>query len=784
MTNLAEALVLVQNLLEQNKLVALVGANLLSSNDNHKIHQATEINQATISFDETFSDYRTVDGIASILFSTEQFSANNQSYVYAWLKGFACTSSFTNSSLADSARTALQNANVDAQNIGLLEVSALADKTLAKIESEALLNAYASTLSLHTAISCARSVTGEGAGFSQVVGLLRTVIALQQRYIPAITDWQQPKTTELSAWQASSFYLATQSRPWYPETDGSAHFAAYSCLSTTFDSHHYCHLILQENKLELAGHKHPSADIRKNGFIACSDLYLVLVSGENEQALLNNLRQVKQRPESLNEIAQDCFAQVNKANKASNSSSDDKLTYTIALISESKEELLKEIQLAEKGVVNAFSNKKDWFTPKGSFFTAVPVISVPASPLPVNSLSVKKAQNNTGRATGSEDEDSQNVAFLYPGIGATYLGIGRDLFHLFPGIHQDVANLADDIGASLKDTLLNPRSVIRHDLKMLKQLGLDLRGNLADIAEAGVGFACVLTKVFENVFKIKADFATGYSMGEVSMYAALGAWQQPGLMSARLAESETFNHRLCGDLLTLREHWGLSADASGNDDGEPIWETYTVKATIEQVEQAVTDEDRVYCTIINTPDSLLLAGYPQACERVIKKLGLSAIPLNMANAIHSSPAEKEFSDMIQLYTMDVTQRLKTKMYSSSCYLPIPQMSKAIAHSVAKCLCDRVDFPRLINIMHDKGARIFIEMGPGRSLCSWVEKTLAYESVIRAQEKPRVTVPVNVKGTSDELTYIRAIAKLVSHGVKLELDTLFNGSIVVKKATKA
>ena len=101
------------------------------------------------------------------------------------------------------------------------------------------------------------------------------------------------------------------------------------------------------------------------------------------------------------------------------------------------------------------------------------------------------------------------------------------------------------------------------------------------------------------------------------------------------------------------------------------------------------------------------------------------------------------------------------------------MSKAIAHSVAKCLCDRVDFPRLINTMHDKGARVFIEMGPGRSLCSWVDKMLG-------DEKSHVAVPVNAKGTSDELTYFRAIAKLVSHGIKLDLNRLFNGSIIVKK----
>jgi PfaB family protein len=733
-SSLAKALQQIDVLIAQNALVALVG---VSDKQNE-----TDASQklATISFDQAFAGYQPCQGVAALLFAPVNFVQANSNYVYSWLKGFSA-----GNDVEAVIACALDNAQVNATAIDLLEVSALADERNSLLEAQGLLASYALNNALNTAISCARSVTGEGEGFSQVLGLLRTVVALQQRYIPAITDWQQPLADKLANWQNSSFYLPTESRPWYPNQDGSAHIAAYSCLAANDD---YCHVVLAENKITLAGEKHPSTDIRDNGFIACSDAHLVLITGDSEQHLLTKLAEIEDKLIASNEcnsdivkkIASNCFEQFNNT----------VASHTISLLCESKEELAKEIQSAKSGIPVALSKQEEWRTPKGSFFTPVPVNKAPT----------------TGEATGEN-----NISFLYPGIGATYVGLGRDLFHLFPEIHQDVANLADDIGASLKDTLLNPRSIIRPDFKTLKQLDLNLRGKLADIAEAGVGFACVFTKVFENVFKVKADFATGYSMGEVSMYAALGAWQQPGLMSARLANSDTFNQRLCGDLLTLREHWGLPEPSQTNN--ELIWETYTIKATLDEVIAASEGEERVYCTIVNTPDSLLLGGYPADCLRVIKQLGVRAMPLNMANAIHSAPAKIEYNDMVELYTMDVTERLKTKMYSSSCYLPVPQMSKAIAHSVAKCLCDRVDFPRLINTMHDKGARVFIEMGPGRSLCSWVDKMLG-------DEKSHVAVPVNAKGTSDELTYFRAIAKLVSHGIKLDLNRLFNGSIIVKK----
>lgn len=758
--SLAKALVQIDLLVSQNNLVALVGVNLDEHLSGQSASESELSSPATISFDQNFNGYQACNGIAALLFSSVSFAQENNSYVYSWLKGFAVSEGSSDDDIQATTQSALQNAEVKPLDIGLIEVSALADDKLALAESAALIASYGQEEALTTAISCARSVTGEGKGFSQVLGLLRTVIALQQRYIPAISDWQQPQEDELEQWQASNFYLPTESRPWYPHVDGSEHIAAFSCLSfedTLADKNDYCHVILAENKVVDSSEKHPANDIRHNGFIACSDLQLVLITGNDQQALLTRLTaleaELERNQASIHEIALDYYDYY--------LSTAAECAYTASLLCESKTELLKEIQLAKAGIVSAFSSDNainEWRTPKGSYLSATPV--------------------NT-------DDNTNNVTFLYPGIGATYVGLGRDLFHLFPQIHQDVANLADDIGASLKDRLLNPRTIIRPDFKALKQLDLNLRGNLADIAEAGVGFACVFTKVFENVFDVKADYATGYSMGEVSMYAALGAWQQPGLMSARLANSDTFNHRLCGELLTLREHWGLDNLVENTDD-ELIWETYTIKATLDEVITASEGEERVYCTIINTPDSLLLAGYPADCLRVIKKLGVRAMPLNMANAIHSAPANKEYDDMVELYTMDVMPRLKTKMFSSSCYLPVPQLSKAIAHSVAKCLCDRVDFPRLINTMHDKGARVFIEMGPGRSLCSWVDKILDFtaassvDSSIDSANKARVAVPVNAKGTSDELTYLRAIAKLISHGVKLDLQTLFTGSIIVAK----
>lgn len=674
--------------------------------------QSRKQGKANISFAEDFEGYGKAAGAAGLVLCDETASLKHGWKAYATISGFAAADD-----VSIACHQAIDESMVPVNLIRYVETSALEDAQKRDAEMQGLIRAYRSDKLHHTAIGSLRSVTGEGGAFSELAGLLKAVLVLHQRYYPGIIDWQKPAA---EAWRKSPFYMPADSRPWFPDADGKPMMAAYSCMSRDA----YCHFVLVENQ---------ALGNRSNGYLASSDLVMIPLSAAGKKALLSKLDTLEknnQQGRAIKQLARDAYQQFAARSQR----------YCLCLLAESAEELAREISLARDGIEQAFADHGEWKTPRGSYFSAEPV--------------------------GGDND----VAFLYPGIGATYVGLGREIFHLFPEIYQPVAALAEDIGASLKDEILNPRTIERPGFREIKALDHALRNNLADIAECGVGFACVFTKIFEEVFKLNADFATGYSMGEVSMYAALGCWKEPGVMSERLARSDTFNHRLTGELQTLRQHWDLPPAKEGEI--EQLWETYTLKATPEEIAEAAMDEDRVYTTIINTPDSLVIGGYPEACQRVIKKLGVRAMPLDMPNAIHSEPAFKEYQHMEALYTLETTERIPTKLYSSSCYLPVPQRSKAIANSIAKCLCDPVDFPRLINTMYDKGARVFIEMGPGRSLCSWVEKILKHDDI-----KPHVSVPVNAKGTSDELTIMRAVAKLVSHRVPLDLTKLYYGTLL-------
>ena len=713
-TRFADALTLSRELINrQDSAVLIVAANLYDGSSKQV--------QPTFSFDQEFKEYGQNSGVACVLLSSEHFALQHHNYIYSYLNSFVVTDNL--SRIEQSIEQSFAESVISSEDISSIEVSACADPALLTLEENGLLNAYRNDLTLLSSLSCIKSVVGENGPLSELLGFLNVVFALYLRYRPAVQGWSAPQDELLADWLQSPFYLLNSCAPVFPNRDDSPRYMAYSCLAA--DS--YAHIILQEND---------DNQVHRNGYNANSDLSLFILSGDIQAELIVQLKELDSalNNNDIKTLAKECYQ---------NSLHRGDAKFRAVLLAESAQQLAKEIALALTGIADAFVDCKDWKTPQGSYFCVNPC----ADP---------------------------KTCFLYPGIGATYLGLGQDLMYLFPQTYPGVQKLLNDSNGRLKAELLTPRSVTRLGFKELQQHDLALRSNLADIAECGVGYACVFTQIFSDILNIKADFAAGYSMGEVSMFAALNCWKNPGQMSARLSDSQTFNERLSGELKTVRALWALPTVAEGGE--KQVWESYNIKGRVEEVEDAIGEDERVYITLINTPDSLVIAGYPADCLAVAKRLGVRAIALNVHNAIHCEVACQHYQQMIELYSMELAERISTKLYSSSCYLPVPFSKKAISVSIAKCLCEQVDFPRLINAQVEQGASLFIEMGAGRSLCTWTDKILAENST----QESCMTVAVNAKGSDQQQMIMRAIAKLLSFGVKINLKSFFDGSIIVQK----
>ena len=177
-THLAEALICSEQIIKNNPHIAvlIITASLDTKTNN--------VSKATISFDEGFDGYASLQGAACLLLSSEFFVQENNS---------VCYSTITNVTTGEHAdieaiiAQSLKSTLLSGEEINALEVSACINNQLNELEQKALIKAYSAFnggKKLTTAISCQKSVLGDNGALSELMGLIHTVISLQQRYRP------------------------------------------------------------------------------------------------------------------------------------------------------------------------------------------------------------------------------------------------------------------------------------------------------------------------------------------------------------------------------------------------------------------------------------------------------------------------------------------------------------------------------------------------------------------------------------------------------------------------
>jgi PfaB family protein len=375
----------------------------------------------------------------------------------------------------------------------------------------------------------------------------------------------------------------------------------------------------------------------------------------------------------------------------------------------------------------------DWQTPLGSFFTPRPL----------------------GKEGG--------ISFIYPGAFNSYPGVGRDLFYLFPTLFDQMNSMTGDIGGLLNESLLYPRSMAALTSVDLAAIETQLTSDPITMLVSGSCLAVLYTSVLRNVFEIHPTSAFGYSLGETSMMFASGVWTDADSSRKALTESPLFHTRLTGPQNAVREFWNLPT-RSDKEPHEEIWKNYLLMTGPGNVVEALQDEPHVYLTHINTPRQVVIGGDPAACRRVIDRLKCKSLQAPFNYAIHCEPIHSEFDLLTGLHSLPVAAQPEIILYSAAASGPMPIDRQKIAQHIAEGLCNCLDFPRLIQLAHDDGARIFIELGAGSNCARWVNDTL--------QGQPHAAYSINRKGVDDYSSIVRLLSRITSHQAHVNLSVLY------------
>lgn len=546
---------------------------------------------------------------------------------------------------------------------------------------------------------------GAGEGVGEMVSLLKTALCLYHRFLPAHPGLDAP-----AAWRDTPCYADVAPRPWLQSASGPRRAAIHTGSGA--------HLVLTE----------APARVGSNGFSRVAARHILLpLSAPNQEGLLAQLREAREAVaaatlDDVHRLARECALTPSGVG------------LTLVLVAEGREQLLREMDFAAAGVAEAFHTGRPWQTPRGSYFTPQPL----------------------GREGG--------VAFVYPGAFNAYPDLGRDLFRLFPALHDDFARVTADAAGTLG--ALYPRSLTPRDpaerhahAQALAAHEQALAARPEILIEAGVGFAILFTTLLRDYFGVKPDAALGYSLGEASMLWAAGVWADTDAYLRAWRESALFKTRLVGPKDAVREAWGLSPA-----DGADCWRTYLLKAPLPAIQAQVAKEPRVALTLLNAPGEGVIAGEPAGCARVIAALDCHALPAPYDAVLHAGVMRSEYARFRELYTHPIAQRPAVAFYSAADYAPLRLDSAAVADALARMTCAPVDFPRLVQRVYADGARVFVELGPQRTCTRWIGKILGGQ--------PHAALAIDKKGASGAQSLFGLLAALLSHGVPLDLARLY------------
>lgn len=590
--------------------------------------------------------------------------------------------------------------NLTSQNVGYQEFSA-GTISSHKVTPSHLMTNKDATQNSKIALGSIEANIGHTYAASGIASLIKTALCLHHRFIPAVPNWKKANATTQN-------WLATQdSKFYFPEKSRpwilQNDIAERRAIVNGFEQ-------IQVQMTEAVPTKKlETAFLRKN----VPNLFALKGNSEKEiQQQISALEIAIETATPIAEIAQQFF-----------SNSNEKQTeFCAVLIATNKKDLNQEIKFFQKNITRAFEKNQILKTPRGSYF----------SPNPLG----KKGK----------------VAFVYPGSSTAYTGLGKDLFQLFPQLYPHFESMLPNLDEYIWSDYLFPKKVNTTNEDP------NIYNNAIAMMSTGVFYSAAYTYILREVFGVNPEMAFGYSMGECSsMWYALGVWSSDE--AKEFQNSPIFKNRFAGNLELLAEHWGISTE-----EAKERWISLVLLAPREKVEQLIQGKDKVYLTFINTDNEVVISGDKTECLAIAKALDCQTVTIPFQNVIHHDFCKKENEGLIKMHHFDLNKNLDIDFYSSITRDKIPFNSQLIAENSTAVCCEKVDFPRTVNTLLEKEAKIFIELGANATCTGWIKNIL--------KGKEHLAVSINQKGKADAQAILEVLAQLVSHGIQADLSALY------------
>ena len=338
------------------------------------------------------------------------------------------------------------------------------------------------------------------------------------------------------------------------------------------------------------------------------------------------------------------------------------------------------------------------------------------------------------------------LAFVYPGSGSHFPGMGRGLGLYWPEIfrRQEAEN----------EYL---RSQFAADV-FWDQDAIDPKTDPRKIILGQVAFGTAVTDLL-SVFGVKPDAVIGYSLGETTSLFATRAWTNRDDMLQRMQSLPLFATELNGPCTAARQTWGLS-EAEQVD-----WLAGVIMAPASTVEPVIRSLEKVYLLIINSPEECVIGGQRELVNSLVNQLGCAFYPLSGVSTVHCDIVNRVTDSYHQLHVLPTNDVPEIRFYGGAfgkSYRPTQELA---ATAITQAAQSTLDFAALIRQAYADGVRYFVEIGPGASCSRLIGNILG--------DLPHFAHSAVVANKNEGETVLRLLSRFIACRRSVDLSSVFS-----------
>jgi PfaB family protein len=662
------------------------------------------------------------EGACAVVLKRLEDAEQNGDRIYAVIRGIGSASGDPAASVGETYRLALDKAYTDAgvprESISFVEASADGTPENDSSEADALASWFASDASpaRSCAVSSVKGDIGHSGSASGLASLVRGCLALYHEIIPGCRGLASaaPVLPE-----QSPLYFPRSSRYWLRNRDDGPRRAGVSVRGIDGS---YSHVVLE-------GWDCAPSDVEtnRNAPLGAGSEALFAIAGDTATELLAQLGLLEDMARGSSATIYDLAAAwyPNFAAVAGTA-------LAMAMVARDLDELAVLIDLGRTTLNNSGT--------------------VPAVPPALRDRLFYSSEplGITGK-----------IAFVFPGSGNHYAGMGMELFSRWPDIlrRQDAENLL--LRAQFQPELFwngAPSSRINDDHRAV------IFGQVAT--------GCAVSDLVQR-FGIHPAAVIGYSLGESAGLFSQRAWHDRDAMYGRMKDSTLFTDDLAGECRAARRAWGLEEDETVN------WSLGVVAAPEQAVRAALPKFPRTYLLIVNTPDECVIGGDANELSRLVATLGSRFFPLHGVTTVHCEVAQQVATPYHDLHLYPTKAPAGVVYYSGVKGDSYEVTRESAATSILGQALHGINFPQVIESAYRDGVRLFLEMGPGASCSRMIGSILG--------DRPHLARSACFAGQDPVSVVLKMMANLIAERVPVDLSPFFDvprASVTVPKTSGA